>query len=156
MTDVKFIKNISIFKDLDEEEIKKIAGIANEKTYPPKTVIFSEGQAGSKLFIVKQGSVRITKVIREGEKQILDVVEEGEYFGKMSFIDGGEHSATVETINETTLISIEKADFEKLAVDDPEGGFRIMKALAVVTIAILREMNDKFVELVNYMWGGRR
>lgn len=156
MTDVKFIKNISIFKDLDDEELKKIAGIATEKTYPGKTVIFTEGQSGAKLYIVKQGSVRITKVIREGEKQILDIIEEGEYFGKMSFIDGGEHSATVETINETTLICIEKSDFEKLAQDDPEGGFRIMKALAVVTIEILREMNDKFVELVNYMWGGRR
>ncbi|MFH1287333.1 MAG: cyclic nucleotide-binding domain-containing protein [bacterium] len=156
MTDVKFIKNVSIFKGLDDEEIKKIAGIANEKVYPPKTVVFTEGQIGAKLYIVKQGSVRITKIIREGEKQILDVVEEGEYFGKMSFIDGGEHSATVETINDTTLICIEKMDFEKLAQNDPASGFRIMGALAIVTIAILREMNDKFIELVNYMWGGRR
>ena len=156
MTDVKFIRNISIFKDLDDEEVNKIAGIATEKTYPPKTVVFTEGHSGAKLYIVKQGSVRITKVIREGEKQILDIVEEGEYFGKMSFIDGGEHSATVETINESTLICIERAEFEKLVQDDPAGGFRIMKALAVVTIATLREMNDKFVELVNYMWGGRR
>lgn len=156
MTDEKFIKSVSIFKDLDDGEIKKIAGIANEKTYPPKTIIFTEGQKGAKLYIVKRGSVRIAKVIREGEKQILDVIEEGEYFGKMSFMDGGEHSATVETASETTLVCIEKVDFEKLAQDDPTAGFRIMRALAIVTIGTLREMNGKFIELVNYMWRGRR
>ena len=72
--------------------------------------IFSEGQPGNKLFIVRSGSVALTTKV---ENEVLPLTElgPGEVFGEMSLIDEKPRSATATAVTDVTCHCISKALF---------------------------------------------
>jgi CRP/FNR family cyclic AMP-dependent transcriptional regulator len=147
------LKKLPIFEHLGDEELELVASVAEKKTYEEGGVIYSEAMGGGTLFIIIKGSVRITKMVRFEEKQTLTKLKKGEFFGEMSFIDGHTHSATAEAIGSTELVEIKRKNFDKLAAKNPELAYKITMSLALQVSRLLRKMDERFVEMVNYMWG---
>ncbi|MDD5772796.1 MAG: cyclic nucleotide-binding domain-containing protein [bacterium] len=152
MVDKAVLKNIPLFKNLDNKELDVIAKIVKEEAYPSEEIIFSENMQGGRLFIIKKGTVKISKTLREGERQNLNILKENEFFGECSFIDSRPHSATAETLKNTDLFIIEKSDFDKLEETNPMCGYKVLRTLTLTINGILRQMDEKFIDMVKYVW----
>ncbi|MFH1287336.1 MAG: cyclic nucleotide-binding domain-containing protein, partial [bacterium] len=120
MADKSLLRNIPLFKTLDDKELEVISTIVKEESFPSEEVIFSENMQGNKLYIIKNGTVKVSKTLKEGERQNLNILKGNEFFGECSFIDSRPHSATAETIKKTDLFVIEKSDFDKLERINPQ------------------------------------
>lgn len=147
------LKKLSLFEDLEDNELALVASIAEKKLYKEKEIIYSEDKGGASLFIIVSGLVRITKVVRFEEKQTLTRLKEGEFFGEMSFFDGHQHSATAVAATDTEVIEITRANFDKLVAKNPYLAYKITLKLALQVATLLRKMDERFIEMVNYMWG---
>ena len=66
--------------------IAHIASLCKTKTYPKNSMIILEEEYGDKLFIVKQGTVKITRVNDEGKEVILALLGVGDFFGEISLL----------------------------------------------------------------------
>ena len=56
-------------------------------------VIFEEGDPGDLLYLVGEGSIKISKTGRGGNQETLGFIETGNFFGEMALFDGQPRSA---------------------------------------------------------------
>ncbi len=73
-------------------------------------VIFREGEAGDQMYIIQEGSVRITKAMGKTE-HVLAVLGKGEFFGEMAIVSNTPRSATATAANTVRLLSFNREGF---------------------------------------------
>ncbi len=110
---------------------------------------------GGDLYLVGSGSVKISKRAKEGEAQSLAVVNAGGFVGIMTFLSGGEQSANASAHGECALYLLERGDFDKFVEKFPTDAVKIMKLFVSELIEQLRSMNERYIDMVNYMWRWR-
>lgn len=140
---IKFLKEISIFNNLDFKLLGKIINITYTKVYQKDETIFSEGDIGKAIFIIAAGSVEITKKISEKEEKILITLSTGDFFGEMALLEELPRSATARTMEETEIYIIYKVNFDSLIEKYPQVGLKITKNLAAILSKRLRKTSEQ-------------
>jgi CRP-like cAMP-binding protein len=107
----EMLRKIPLFATLTPEELEDLLKQLEKEKYPPHTVIFWMDEPGNKLYVIEKGEVRISYTNKDGKELVLGVQGEGTFFGELSLLDGGPHTATVRTIKETTVLTISRATF---------------------------------------------
>ncbi len=91
--------------------------------------LFKEGEAGSEMFIIEDGTVEILKIAGGREKR-LALLEEGDFFGEMSVIEDLPRSATARAASDCRLLPIDASTFDQVLREHPEITIRIMRKLS--------------------------
>ncbi len=141
-----------LFQGLSEEDLEKVQKVIEKKEFPAGRWIFDETLPGRELYIILSGKIRIVKVTREGERQTLSVLKPGDFFGELSLLDGRKHSASAEAVEDSSLLMITQEGLGRIEQEHPEVALKIIKNMALKISRILRDMNEKFMGMVNYMW----
>jgi CRP-like cAMP-binding protein len=105
------LREIPLFATLNPEELQDLLKQLETEKYPPNSVIFWMDEPGNKLCIIEKGEVRVSYTNKEGKELTLCVQGEGTFFGELSLLDSGPHTATVRTIKETSVLTISRATF---------------------------------------------
>jgi CRP/FNR family transcriptional regulator len=153
----EFLKNISLFKELNEEQLSEIIKILKPVTFSAGDIIVIEGEKGESMYIFKKGKVQITHQLtlkvgnhhwEKGEKSmaILDS-DKINFFGEMSLVTGSPRSATIKALSECELYEINKNDFERLANKRPDIGYKIMKEIASTLSHRIEGLNENILKL---------
>ena len=140
---IQFLRQVDLFRSLSEKALFELAAITIEQTYPPKTVVFKEGDKGDALYIVKSGKINILKRNSQGIDSVLVSLGKGAVVGDMAIIDEQPRSASLGTVQETIFLIITKDDFRTLLGTVPEISFQILK----LTTERLRATNAHLKEL---------
>ena len=85
--DLKVLREIDLFKNLDPVQLSHLASNREERAVPKGTVIFVEGEPATEFFVISEGRVRISKVIPGMGEEALAILPAGTYFGEMEIID---------------------------------------------------------------------
>lgn len=107
----EMLREVPLFATLNPEELQDLLRQLEKEIYPPHTVIFWMDEPGDKLYLIEEGEVRISYTNKNGKEIILATQGEGTFFGELSLLDAGPHTATVRTIKETTVLSIDQVTF---------------------------------------------
>jgi len=127
--DPEFLKTIPLFISMDEEERAALAAIMAEAGFERGQTILEVDRPGGTFHVILDGEVEITLVSQDGEKLVLDVLKEGEFFGELSLIDGGIHSATVTATQPTKTLALHREQFLDLLMRRPHMAQDMMVAL---------------------------
>ena len=152
MATIARLKKISLFKDLTNDELKKVSRLIKESTFRKGAVIWHEGMPEQGLHIIDSGKVGISRKTKDGNKQVLAVLKKDSFLGELSCLDGRNHSASAEALMKTNLFIIRKADMDKLLNKNPKIAYKIVRDMAIEISHILRNMNDKFINMVDFLW----
>lgn len=153
MAKTAVLKTVSLFSGLEQLSLEQLASIAESRSFPAGQQVYSEGEADAAIFVVASGTVKIDKQVSAEQQQTLAQVNEGEFFGHMSFVLGGEHSVSAQAVRDAELLLIRRTEFDRLAARNAAVGYKIMLRMAGQLARMLREMDEKFVELVGYVYG---
>lgn len=93
--------------------------------YAAEDRVFSIGEPGNRMYVVKSGQVNLVSY-----GTVLENVRPGGIFGEMSLIDGEPRSANAIAMEPTTLAPIDKTAFAYLVSRDPNFALGIMQRLA--------------------------
>ena len=156
MVDVKLLRGLTFFADLGDEDLEAVAKIVKLREVSVGDTVFTDGEDGEALFLIKKGEVKACKVAPDGELFTLTLMNDGEIFGEMSFLDGRPRSASIIAITDLELFVIERNDFESMVETHPWVVYKILKNIVFAIHSIVRGMNTRYVEMVNYMWGRKR
>jgi small-conductance mechanosensitive channel/CRP-like cAMP-binding protein len=107
---------IDLFSGLDDIERARLADACPEHLYGARERIVRQGDSGRSMFIVLEGSVRVTI---EPSGQEVAVTTAGGFFGEMSMLTGDPRTATVTAIDDAVLLEIDADRFRELAVRRP-------------------------------------
>ena len=126
----EFLKDVNIFSHLSDEKIDEIKKYFTLREYPKGSMIILEEEYGDVVFLVKTGTVKITRVNDEGKEVILSLMGENDMVGEMSVIDGESRSANVLAQENCELYAIRSEDFLSLLKENFEISFSLMGELA--------------------------
>ena len=90
--DKELFSRSAIFKDLDDDELERIAEISKIQEFKFGQHIFKEGDKGNRLYIVAEGEVRISRDVPGSGEEALAVLKKGACFGEMAVLDRSERS----------------------------------------------------------------
>lgn len=124
----EFLKQVAVFEGLAETELNSVAQMFKERQYKRNDIIFVEEDTGQYMYIVKEGRVKVSRILPNGRETILTFHKEGEYFGEMSLIDGGTAPANVTAVVPTTILVINQHDFS-LLLENPKVNRIFLKML---------------------------
>ena len=147
----KTLKKQFLLEDLDAQELAEISKIIKKLKFKKGEQIFREKEDTKGLYLISSGRVEIAKVTTDGWKQTLAAFTEGHFFGELSILEKRRHEAQATAAENTEILLIGKADFERLEKEASPIAFKILKKIALVMCKNLRRMNDKFLNaLISY------
>ena len=126
----EFLKDVNIFSHLSDEKINQIKEYFTLREYPKGSMIILEEEYGDVVFLVKKGTVKITRVNDEGKEVILSLMGENDMVGEMSVIDGESRSANILAQENCELYAIKSEDFLRLLKQNFEISLSLMGELA--------------------------
>ncbi len=131
---------------LSAQELRLLATYSREEHFPPNAVIFSEGEPGDNLYIVVDGSVRISRMVPGMGEECLSVLGRGEVFGEMALIDEQPRSADARAHRlGTTVFSISSSLLEEVLSMDPDAAVQFLTLLCRLLCRRIRAMNERLV-----------
>ena len=82
-----------LFADLPAEDLEAIVRAAQELCYPSGQRIFSAGDPGNGVYVVKEGEVELSGGLGTGAHHVLSRMHEGDFFGELAVLDDQARSA---------------------------------------------------------------
>ncbi|MBA7654405.1 hypothetical protein ES703_62283 [subsurface metagenome] len=154
---IEILKGVQILKDLSDEEIEAIYRIARKVEVPEGTVIMREGQIGDSMYLFAEGEVSVTKNLTlkvgkkgfsKAEKSMVRLnAEFVSFFGDMAMFENDVRSATITASTECLLYEIRRDAFERIAVQNPLLGYKIIRKIATVLCRRVRQGNQDVLKL---------
>ena len=123
---MNLLRNIHIFRDLQDSDLDKLAKIASEESFEPGDVLFREGEPSSAFYIIHQGAVRISKDTGGAEPKVLAELKTGDFFGEMGVIEETPRYANAVVAEPSRVLVVRKSDFDDLMAVNPSIAMKIM------------------------------
>ena len=103
------IKDLDLFKNIPDREIARISNSMRFFSLKKGYSIYAEGEATTDLFLLKKGRVKIFKTDQEVKDTILELLLEGDIFGKLELANTPMKSVETATVisNEALVVSID-------------------------------------------------
>ncbi len=145
--DVESLKPLPLFKDLTATELANIVPLFFEKTYTKNATLFVEGMTGEILYVIRKGSVHITKKGTGSQEIVLATLKEGEFLGEMSLIDNRPRTATAKVAEESLLLVMTKKAFTTLLEKHPDIALKILLVFLRIANDRLRKANESIKQV---------
>ncbi len=125
-----FLKSLEYFAGLSETELEPLKRLFFEKTYARGETIALEGEAGTALFFVVSGAVKLFKTSVGGKEQILRIVRPGESFNEIALFDGEANPFGAQAMTEVTLLGLKKEHLDAVLREHPRIALNVIRVLA--------------------------
>jgi CRP-like cAMP-binding protein len=140
--DTALLKQAAVFADLEDAELERIGEICKTQRFKSGQTIFKEGDPGNRLFIIAGGEVRVSRQVPGSGEEALAVLKQGACFGEMAVFDRSERSTDAIANTDSTLLTIERSDFEMLLDFDRDLAFKVLWGVVRLLSQRLRATNE--------------
>lgn len=144
MTKFWYLENFNIFKSLDTDSMEELNRITSMQNISKNQPIYFPKEPSNSIFFLKKGRVKLTRMSSDGKEMILGLVNKGEVFGEMAFLDEEERKDFATTLDECLVCTINKDDFKQFVKSNPELNLRLTKLIGLK----MRKYTERIEELV--------
>ncbi|SRR5258708_22220659 len=125
------LARVDLFSKLQKKELQVLAKSCQERKYSAGTIIFSQGDTGVGLYVLKSGKARITLASEPGKAEgELAIVGPGDVLGEMALLDDLPRSASVTAIDEVTALLLPVWEFRSLLRNHPDIALSLLSVLS--------------------------
>ncbi len=146
-----FLRSVRLFRNIESRELGILADSLRERELKRGQILLREGDTGDEMFLVRSGSLVISKAVTGRVEQVLARVGPGDFFGEMALFDRSPRSATIQADNDTTLLVLDRAGLSKLTEISPRAAAAFFESLVLIFIERLRASGDLVAEVTR--WG---
>ncbi len=140
-----------LFKGMTSKQLEQLRSLLHLKTFPEGVTIFTSGQPGEAVYIVASGTVKIHSEQSNGRDVFIDLSGAGDVIGEMSILEGVGRSASAITLEESTLLWIDRAAFLQMLDVTPA----LMHNLILILSNRLRRANERIESFASHDVDGR-
>src|SRR5438270_5854572 len=135
----RLLSRVPLFADLAAEDLEELAQVAVPRSYAEGEVVFREGDSGDTCYLIRSGSVRVTRRHSDGRVITLAELRPGDIFGELAMFGGETRSATVEALADTRAVAILASDLRRILLRHPDIAVKMLEGLA----NRLRQANER-------------
>jgi len=123
---------VDFLQAISDSGLKELVSLLKEEIYPSGHKIVTWGGSGDTFYIIRKGSAEILVPESEDENSEgvqVAVLTRSQYFGEMSLLTGEKRSATVRTLTEVEILSLDKEGFRAILRKEPKLAERISEII---------------------------
>ncbi len=139
LSTIEFLKQLTLFQDLNSQELARVEEIMIARFVPRKTTIFTEGSEKEAVYFIREGIVKTYKTDADGHEQIVSILKNNDMFPHTGLFNQRPYPATAEAIVDTRLLAIPVHMFEPLMLSTPSIALKMMRVMG----DIIRELQEK-------------
>ena len=148
------LRNSPITEELSDAEVEIIERLFEVQDYKSGEIIVKPGdKQPDNLYILAHGDIEV-KIESGHEESIIHVLKPGDLAGIITFVGGAasDISATLYAVGKTKVLSMARAEFEKLINSHPMIVYKVMRGVVRNVHGIVRRVNSQSAELSNYIY----
>ncbi|MGQ9865227.1 MAG: mechanosensitive ion channel domain-containing protein [Pseudanabaenaceae cyanobacterium] len=154
----ELLQRAPYFENCSEEELLSLVASGYRQNFSPQTYICREGEASETFYIILSGSA---EVFLERTQQRIAVLSAGEFFGEMSVLLGLPRTASVKTLEETTVFVLARPHLQRLLENNARLSEEVAQKIAerqqiLRELGILTEPSDSKEDTTPLEWVRQR
>jgi len=154
---VRFLGGIELFKDLEENEQRQLAGLLREQHLPGGALVFAENTPRQGLILIQTGEIELFKRTPFGDEKRLAYFRPGDFLGEGALMDEDPHSTSARTLGPADILLLGGGDFSVLARRSPTLGAKVLSRVARVIVRRMRSTTSRVIdETAQYVSGRTR
>jgi CRP-like cAMP-binding protein len=127
---IRLLSMVDIFEPLTGEEIESLNGQLPDRHLEKGEIFFGPEDLSERLFLLQSGRIRIFRTTPDGREFTLALVGSGTVFGEMALTGQQLEGAYAQAMESSQVSTMLRADLERLVLEKPEVGLRIMQLLS--------------------------
>jgi ATP-binding cassette subfamily B protein len=127
--DVGLLREVPLFKDLDDSYLREISDIFITERVPAGRTVIDEGDEGTRFYIIIHGMVAVTATDDEGQSHRVATLDDGDYFGEIALLANIPTTASVTTLTPSIFIILQREQLLKLMGQHAALGAQVREAL---------------------------
>ena len=150
--EIAFLRQVPLFRDVEDVVLQALWPSFRARRLRKGDVLFRTGEPGEELFLLKEGSIVVSRPVTGRVEQVLGRIVPGEAFGEMSvFGDQRHRSATCQAETEVLLYSLDRESLSLFIAADPLIAATFFQRMAEAAFKRLRHSTDLVAEVTR--WG---
>jgi CRP-like cAMP-binding protein len=137
-----FLDTIPYFQNLEQETLQEVVRGAFLRAYDIGQIVLLEGEQTVGLYIVQEGSLKVTKIAVDGREQILQFLDAGDVFNAISVFTGQANPATVSALEPSKVWLIRRDTILKMLDTHPQFARRVIQELAGRVLHLISLVED--------------
>ena len=131
-----------LFQDLTEEEVREVERVTLTRNFARGEVIYTPGETGEALFLLREGAVQIYRMSPEGRKLVIAHLLPHSFFGELSCIGQGMYDTFAEVTEPSVIVTMNCAVLNDLLIRKPQIARRILEAFGRRVLEAERQLED--------------
>jgi hypothetical protein len=103
-----------LFRRLSFEELAYIAEAGEIQTFERGHTLIEQGKTDRVFYVILEGQLRVWKPNEQGKRQLLNYSYPGDFVGEIIMLTGDKRTATVDVVEEATLVAFKEAAWERI------------------------------------------
>ncbi len=136
------MKKIDFLKPLPEADLARLIQDCREIHLKADEVLFNDQELGNTMYVILTGEVFIYK-----EHKVISLRGAGDFLGELSLIESAPRSATIRSVEGTTLIEITREHFQRYFAPNADILMSFLKTITKRFIGDLKELDDAYYKL---------
>ncbi len=144
----------SIFPDTPEDFLKALVQKAQMKSFKKGEVLFREGEPGDAIYVIRKGSVKVSRLNRSGADVVQTYVPAGRYVGEMAVLqeESTPRTATCTAAVACDTILIKKEDALAILSQFPDNRRRVFAVADERRVQnVVTDWSDEAGKLLDFM-----
>ena len=129
VTDTSILRDVPLFKDLVQADLRNIAGMFSTEYVPAGRTIITEGDKGNRFYIIVRGKVAVSAKRGAAEAVQIVTLVDGDYFGEIALLSNIPTTATVTSLTQSIFITLQREQLDKLIQQNDALGAQMRAAL---------------------------
>jgi CRP-like cAMP-binding protein len=123
------LRAAALFARLDEDQLQRLAGVAEPLRLPADTTLFLQGDPATAFFLLAEGRLKVFKLLRDGRTATVRHVDPGQTFAEAALFHEAYPSST-ETMSGCLLYRFDKEQTLALLLGEPQLAVNLLAAMA--------------------------
>jgi CRP/FNR family transcriptional regulator, cyclic AMP receptor protein len=143
-TKLWYLENFNLFKGLNDDKKAELKRITSMRELNKNEPIYFANDPSTSIFFLKTGRVKIVKYSSDGKENILTLINPGEVFGEMAFLDEKERTDFAITVEPALVCAINKDDLSEFINKTPSLNIKMTKLIGLK----LKSFSERIEDLV--------
>ncbi len=139
-----YLENFNLFSNLDQSKMMELNQMISDHNIKSDEPIYFANEPSKTIYFLKTGRVKINKYLSDGSEKIIAIINPGEIFGEMAYLDEDQRTDYAVTVESSLICAINKNDLALFIEKNPELNLRLTKLLGLK----LRSFSERIEDLI--------
>ena len=139
-----YLENFNLFNNLNKDRMMELNRMISDRNVEGEQPIYFANEPSRTIYFLKTGRVKITKYLADGSEKIIAIINPGEIFGEMAYMDEGQRTDFAITVEPSMICAINKNNLAAFIEKNPELNLKLTRILGFK----LRSFSERIEDLI--------